>query len=66
FYGCGKLESIEIPASVTSIGEEAFGGCSTLCDIWYHGTEAQWNAISSNIGLWSNPTGRTENSTEIL
>ncbi len=30
FYGCGALESIEIPKTVRSIGERAFSGCTSL------------------------------------
>ena len=47
FYGCSKLISITIPASsVTSIGSYAFAYCGNLTDIYYTGTEEQWNAIS--------------------
>ena len=33
FYGCSGLTSIEIPNSVTSIGDYAFSGCSGLTSI---------------------------------
>ena len=33
FYGCSGLTSIEIPNSVTSIGNSAFSGCSGLTSI---------------------------------
>ena len=49
-YSC--ITSIEIPDSVTSIGEYAFYNCERLKDIYYAGTEKQWNKIS--FGDWWN------------
>lgn len=45
FQQCSGIESIAIPASVVSIGDAAFQGCNALRDIYYGGSEAQWNAI---------------------
>ena len=45
FILCVKLASVTIPESVESIGAMAFAGCTALTDIYYTGTEAQWNAI---------------------
>ena len=45
-----KLTSIEIPSSVTSIGDLAFWFCSGLKDVYYTGTQEQWNAISFGSG----------------
>ena len=50
FYGCRRLTSIEIPSSVTSIGEGAFMDCSGLKDVYYTGTQEQWNAINFSNG----------------
>ena len=45
FYG-SRFESISaLPASLTYIGETAFFGCENLTDVYYSGTEEQWNAI---------------------
>lgn len=33
FYGCSSLESIELPSSVTIIGQSAFSNCSALATI---------------------------------
>lgn len=44
--GCSSLKTITIPESVTSINMYAFYGCSSLTDIYYAGTQDQWNAIS--------------------
>ena len=44
FYDCSGLTGIEIPSSVTSIGDLAFWFCSGLKDVYYTGTQEQWNA----------------------
>ncbi|MEE3334649.1 MAG: dockerin type I domain-containing protein, partial [Ruminococcus sp.] len=46
FDFCSSLTSIEIPDSVTSIGDGAFHNCSSLKDVYYTGTEEQWKKIS--------------------
>ncbi|MBR0302952.1 MAG: leucine-rich repeat protein, partial [Clostridia bacterium] len=46
FYGSEGLISIAIPASVISVGEGAFEGCSALADIYFGGTAAPWLAIT--------------------
>ena len=50
-FGCSSLESITIPSSVTTIGNSVFSECSLLTNIYYLGTEEQWNNIS--IGEWN-------------
>jgi hypothetical protein len=46
FFGCYGLTGITIPNSVTSIGNVVFYGCTSLTDIYFTGTQAEWNAIS--------------------
>ena len=53
FQYCKNLESADIPNSVTDIGRFAFGGCSKLKRVRYHGTEEQWKKIE--IGPGNNP-----------
>ncbi len=48
FYYCEHLTSISMPVSVTEIYVNAFLGCSELSDVYYGGTEEQWNEISNN------------------
>jgi len=54
FLYCNSLTSVTIPDSVTTIRERAFDGCTSLTDVYYNGTQAQWNRItigSSNDDL---------------
>ena len=57
FYGCTSLKTVSIPASVRHIGYGAFEGCSSLREISFGGTKAQWNNICkemlSNSGLYA-------------
>ena len=46
FNRCTGLTSIKIPESMTNIGYMAFSGCTSLADVYYGGTERQWNAIT--------------------
>ena len=49
FYHCDSLQSITIPDSVIHIGD-AFSCCYNLTDVYYAGTEDQWNTISIESG----------------
>ncbi len=54
FNGCRSLVSIEIPRSVTTIKKAFAGSLDAFTDVYYHGTEEQWNAIAiedGNTGL---------------
>lgn len=46
FLDCTSLTSVTIPVSVTSICWRAFKVCDFLTDVYYGGTEDQWNAIT--------------------
>jgi len=51
FSSCTSLTALTIPASVTDIETGAFSNCKSLSDIYFTGTEAQWNSIwkASNV-----------------
>ena len=54
FSDCTSLNNIEISKNVTSIGWDAFYRCYSLTDVYYTGTEVQWDTIdvgSNNTAL---------------
>ncbi len=46
FHGCNNLTTVTLPETVTVISDAAFRDCSALTDIYYMGSEEQWNDIS--------------------
>ena len=46
FNNCSSLMSVIIPDSVTSIGKQAFYQCSNLMNLYYKGTQNDYNQIS--------------------
>ena len=50
FEGCTNLTSVTIPNSVTKIESWAFYECEKLKDVYYLGTEAEWKAVSIEMG----------------
>ena len=55
---CTALTSIIIPDSVTTIGSSAFSECTGLADIYYTGTQAEWESIEG-IASAAIPEGAT-------
>ena len=51
FFECRKLDELTIPKSVTVSGFYAFTYCSKVSNIYYGGTEEEWNQIEFN-DLW--------------
>ncbi|MBR6577787.1 MAG: leucine-rich repeat protein [Clostridia bacterium] len=46
FFDCSNLKKVIIPKSIKSIGACTFDFCPSLTDIYYYGTEDEWNNIS--------------------
>ena len=55
FANCENLKCISIPASVTIIENRVFEGCTSLTDVFYAGSEEDWNKISFERGDESFP-----------
>ena len=49
FSFCRSLTSIALPNSIIRIDNLAFNACTALKDVYYSGTEEQWNAINIKI-----------------
>lgn len=46
FGYCDNLESVVIPKEVKAIAVQAFFSCNNLTDVYYAGSESDWNAIT--------------------
>ena len=46
FYACNNLAKITLPTGITKIAYMAFYSCDALTDVYFGGTEAEWNAIT--------------------
>ena len=46
FLACLNLNSVTLSNSITSIEKSAFYGCESLTDVYFIGTEEEWNAIT--------------------
>lgn len=49
FYHCASLATIDLPASLASVGKGAFSDCTALKTVNYSGTSEQWKAISFEV-----------------
>ncbi len=50
FLNCRSLETVYLPAGITKMGPNVFEGCISLTEIYFAGTEEQWNAIENLSG----------------
>ncbi|MBQ7714790.1 MAG: leucine-rich repeat protein [Clostridia bacterium] len=40
-----QITSVNLPADISSVGENAFAGCAGLTDVYYGGDQTEWNAV---------------------
>ncbi len=45
FYNCTNLKEITLPVSLKQVSSFAFQNCSSLTDVYYAGTEAEWQNV---------------------
>ena len=50
FENCRKLIKLWLPKTVTFIDYEAFSGCANLKNVYYGGSNSDWNAITIEDG----------------
>ncbi len=50
FERCGKLGKLWLPRTVTFIDYDAFSGCDNLKNVYYSGSNSDWNAITIEDG----------------
>ncbi len=56
FWGCSGLKCATIGSCVADIGGATFYDCTSLTDIYYGGTEAQWEAIGGKNARYPSTT----------
>ena len=49
FHSCDSLKCVDLPSTLTCIDGTPFDGCSSLSDIFFEGTAAQWDAVEKNL-----------------
>lgn len=53
-FASEAITSITIPTTIEEIGRNAFNGCGSLTDVYYLGTEAEWEALCENVASGNN------------
>ena len=53
FYNCSAIKNVTLPKSLTSIERYAFYGCLALTDVYYAGSEEEWQTVS--VGYSNTP-----------
>lgn len=55
FMNMKGITAVTVPVSITTIGADAFSGCSNIANVYYQGSLAQWCAISFSNDQEANP-----------
>ena len=50
FYNCKDLMTVIMSDSVTNIGKDSFSECFRMEDVYFYGTESEWNALDIASG----------------
>ena len=50
FRDCSEMSAIELPSTVVGVKMQAFGGCTSLTDVYYTGTASDWAKITIEEG----------------
>ena len=58
FCNCPSLQTVSLPSSVKYLGGKSFYECSSLADIYFNGTEEQWENVGKGGG-WNYGTPET-------
>ncbi|MBR5424497.1 MAG: leucine-rich repeat protein [Clostridia bacterium] len=45
FFGCSNLKNVTFPKSLNFLADNAFQYCIAITDVYYHGTEEEWESI---------------------
>ena len=50
FCGCSGLNSVVIPVGLREIKSDCFGGCNSIRDVYYGGSQGEWSRIAIEVG----------------
>ncbi len=56
FESCTALQSVSLPATLKTIGSFAFAGCNALADVYFAGTQTEWDGIEQGE-FWNQKEG---------
>ena len=54
FTRCTQLKTVVLPATLTKLEEQALSDCSSLSDLYFEGSEYQWNHNVTKSFGWNN------------